>query len=347
MTILFFSRLFYPHIGGVEKHVLELSKQLIKKGHKIIVVTENHGWKEKEIVEGIEVFRIPVGKNEKQKKFVIWSWLMKNKRIIEQADIIHCHDVFFWYLPFRFAFPNKKVFVTFHGYEGNTIPGKKEIAMHKIAEKLSNGNICIGEFLTKWYHTTATAISYGAVAVLEKNVEKSPSKIPFHFLYIGRLEEEAGILSYIQALGILKQKGIVPKLTVLGDGSQRKQAEMLAKKLKINVVFTGFIKNVNEYLPYCDFVFVSRYLGILEAFAQKKLVFATYNNAIKKDYLTMTPFAKWMYIAENETELAMQISDELNHNHSKQIYVNEAFSWVKNQTWNKLSHEYLKLWMTS
>ena len=29
MNILFMSRLFYPHIGGVEKHVLEVSKLLI------------------------------------------------------------------------------------------------------------------------------------------------------------------------------------------------------------------------------------------------------------------------------------------------------------------------------
>ena len=61
MNILFFSRLFYPHIGGVEKHVLEISKILIKKGHKIVVVTEQHqkDLKSKEKVEGIEVYRIP------------------------------------------------------------------------------------------------------------------------------------------------------------------------------------------------------------------------------------------------------------------------------------------------
>ena len=77
MTILFFARLFYPHIGGVEKHVLEIGKILIKKGHKIIVFTELHDKKLKlqERFEGIQVYRVPVGKDNWFKKFRIWWWL--------------------------------------------------------------------------------------------------------------------------------------------------------------------------------------------------------------------------------------------------------------------------------
>ena len=40
VRILFLTRSFYPSIGGVEKHILELSKVLIAKGHKISVITE-------------------------------------------------------------------------------------------------------------------------------------------------------------------------------------------------------------------------------------------------------------------------------------------------------------------
>lgn len=41
MIVVFFSRVFYPHVGGVEKHVFEISKILVKKGYKIIVFTEH------------------------------------------------------------------------------------------------------------------------------------------------------------------------------------------------------------------------------------------------------------------------------------------------------------------
>ena len=75
MNILFFSRLFYPHTGGVEKHVLETSRLLIKRGHKVTVVTEKHdkSLKNKENIQGIEVYRIPVGANNWFRKFRIWK----------------------------------------------------------------------------------------------------------------------------------------------------------------------------------------------------------------------------------------------------------------------------------
>ena len=79
----------------------------------------------------------------------------------------------FGILPFRFLCPTKKVYTTFHGYEGNSIPTKKAILMHKISEKLSNGNICIGDFLEKWYGTKATYISYGATEIPNTQRAKS------------------------------------------------------------------------------------------------------------------------------------------------------------------------------
>src|SRR3989344_7016059 len=164
MTILFFSRLFCPHIGGVEKHVYQISKELIKKGHKVIIVTEQlpithmQLAKKHEIFEGIEIYRIEMpnwvlknnGIGRWFKKFFIWWWLLKNISIIVNADIVHAHDVFYWYLPFRFLFPFKKIYTTFHGYETKFPPTIKARIVRKISERLSNGNICVGAFIKKW-----------------------------------------------------------------------------------------------------------------------------------------------------------------------------------------------------
>ena len=54
MTILMLSKYFYPHIGGVETHVEKVSRELIKLGHKVTVVTMKHDQKK--------------GKKEKKKK---------------------------------------------------------------------------------------------------------------------------------------------------------------------------------------------------------------------------------------------------------------------------------------
>ena len=96
MKILFLSRLYYPHVGGVEKHIFEISKRLINNGNTIIVVAEKHdrALQEKEILNGIEIYRIPVNGNDWLKKFKIWIWLWKNRELIKTSDIIHAHDVF-------------------------------------------------------------------------------------------------------------------------------------------------------------------------------------------------------------------------------------------------------------
>lgn len=164
MTILFFTSRFYPEIGGVEKHALEVAKELVKRGQRVIVISENHGGlKEKENHGEIEIYRIKINTSEKLKKFIIWGWLYKNRELIKKADIIHCHDVFYWYLPFRFLYPQKAVFTTFHGYETHFPPSKRAILIRKISEKLSWGNICIGDFIKKWYGTKPDFVTYGGV----------------------------------------------------------------------------------------------------------------------------------------------------------------------------------------
>ena len=108
MKIVFFARRFYPLIGGVEKHVWEISKALVKKGHDVVVITEasEENSKQQEIIAGIKIHRISVGKDNWFRKLRVWQSLWKNRKLIISADVIHCHDVFFWYLPFRFLYPN-------------------------------------------------------------------------------------------------------------------------------------------------------------------------------------------------------------------------------------------------
>lgn len=159
MKILFLCRLYSPHVGGVEKHVQKISEAL-KKKHDIKIITEKHdpALKDFEIVEGLEVYRLPPGD-----KWQTWHWMSSHRDLLDWSDIIHVHDVYYWILPYRILHPIKKTFITFHGYEGNNPPGLKQLFWHKVGEWLSRGNICIGDFHKKWYHVTPDVVSYGAV----------------------------------------------------------------------------------------------------------------------------------------------------------------------------------------
>jgi len=353
MKILFLTRRFYPSIGGVEKHVLEVAKCLIKKGHKITVISE---------LSTSEEFRspippprrspfgspsevspwltIPVGKSEKLKKFKIWWWFFKNRTLIDQSDIVHAHDVAFWYFPFRFLYPKKRFYITFHGWEGKyPIPIKNKI-IRKISEKLAWGNICVGDYIKKYYGTKADFVTYGGVEIKLK-IKNEKFKIAIKnskILFIGRLEEDTGLPVYLKAIEQFKSlKDPRPKIVFLGDGKLRKEAEKYGKVL-------GFVENIRPYILQSRFIFTSGYLAILEAMLNKKLVFAVDDNFLKKDYLEMAPFAKWIIIEKNPKKLQGKIKYYFSHPEEEKKLVNKAYNWVKGQTWEKVTNIYLKLW---
>lgn len=337
MKIFFLCRLYYPHIGGVEKHVAQISKKLISNGHKIFVITEKYDNKLKdfEMVQGVTVYRINTGTEGRFKKFRIWREIFNLRNIINTADIIHCHDVFFWYLPFRFIFPNKPVYTTFHGYESYPI-SKKAILIRNISAMLSMGNICIGDFIPKWYGTKTKYVSYGAVDIPKSTGKITRSKKD-SAVFIGRLDEQTNILTYWDSITLIKKKYPHFDLTIIGDGKFRKILER-------NTSVLGFQKNPEKYFLRYHFAFVSRYLSILEAFAAKKLVFALYDNPVKEDYLRMAPFNKWIIIENTPKKLAERVIYYLTNPEAEKKLIEKSYQWVTEQTWENLTNVYLKLW---
>lgn len=350
MKILFFSRLFYPHGGGVETHVHEIGKRLVQRGHSVTVVTElpesyntnyhlNHSSaKMAGEIDGIKIVRFDGGKEGFLKKFRVWLWLISNRGLIASADIVHAHDVFFWYLPFRFLYPNKSIYTTFHGYETKFPPSKKAILWRKLSEKLSEGNICVGDYIRKWYGTVPTYTTYGGTVVLgsKYQVIREKKDLKLKIIFIGRLEEDIGIGLYLQAILKLKEKREV-NITFLGDGSYKKEAEKLGR-----VTILPF-ENRDKYerlLSGTDVVFASSYLSILSAMAFKKPIIAVYTNPLKKDYLTMSPFSKFISIVDSADKIVDQVK-KIDKTHAK---VEQAYFWVKTQTWDNLVKIYLKLW---
>lgn len=337
MNILFLCQYFYPHVGGVEKHVLEISRYLQQKGYSITIICEKHDSKlpQKEEFDGITIHRIPNYKYSFSKKFKIWKWFILHRKLIVRSDIIHCHDVFIWYLPFRFLLPFKKVYTTFHGYESYPLPFKN-ILIHKLSEILSSGNICIGEFIKKWYRTKPDYISYGGVNIPNLKLNNLKPKTRSS-VFVGRLDEQTGITVYCDAVKKIREKFPDFEFAVIGDGKFRN----IVKKTGD---FLGIKKDPETYFEKYNFAFVSRYLAILEAMAAKRLVFALYDNPIKKDYLTLSPFERLMVIAKNAEELAVKIDWYLKNPKEETKKVNKAFQFAKKQSWSTLSNLYIHLW---
>ncbi len=85
MRIYFASQSFYPHIGGVSTYLLNLQKELKKRGNEVLELhlrpsnTPNF-----EVIDGIEVHRVP-------KEPLDWE-MLKGYALFKEAIYKECHD---------------------------------------------------------------------------------------------------------------------------------------------------------------------------------------------------------------------------------------------------------------
>ncbi|MHA1284708.1 MAG: glycosyltransferase family 4 protein [Promethearchaeota archaeon] len=332
---------FYPKIGGVEKHVYKISKELVKKKHKVLIITKKIP-KELENYENLGDLYIIRLNNKKILSF--WINLFQIRKIIKLCDIIHCHDfiTFYWFLPFYLL--NSNVYLTFHGYEKYPIP-KIYIYLRKLAEILVKGNICVGKFIAKYYHTNPTIIIYGGV---NNNLNNNVKNTNFNFnkaLFIGRLDVDTGILEYIKALKILKEKyNKNLKLEICGDGVLKDLILKYAKKFDLSINFNGFVKDLNVFFNQVDIVLCSSYLCILEALSKKKIVISIYQNILKKDYLELTPFKKYIFISKNPNQIAKEIINLAEKQNKINEKIKKGYIFALRYTWNRIIRIYEKLW---
>ncbi len=261
MKILFITRLYYPNIGGVEKHVEEIGKILKKKGNKVTVISEANIKYPRIKLLGI---------------IFIWIWLFKNRNLIKKTDIVHIHDVFIWYFPFRLLYPEKPVFTTIHGLEWDNPLSKMGIWQKRIAAKLSTGSVGVGKFLEKYLRIKFDLITYGATATVHIKTARVKNSI----VYVGRLEENTGLLKFLDWLKENPQY----QVDFCGDGDLRGQCENYGE-------VHGFTDPIPYYKKavYCT---PGGYLAALEALSYGCKLKLFWNNKIKEDYWKMSPFVR-------------------------------------------------------
>ncbi|MEK7458665.1 MAG: glycosyltransferase family 4 protein [Patescibacteria group bacterium] len=335
--LLFLCRLFWPHIGGVETHVLQLSMELLKRGYEITIITEQHDSSLPLLEEqyGIHIFRIPQA--SLKNKWTIWTWMYRHISLLMLSNIVHAHDVMWWYWPFRFLFLNKSTYTTFHGYEGANEPHLGAILSRKMSEFLSRKTICIGDWMRKWYHTNPNAVSYGAATCSPASVfQVKPNSIVF----IGRLSEDTGILVYIHAVQFLKGKF---SLDIFGEGPLKQE---ILKMIYDSPFITYQEETVSpeKELARHRYAFVSRYLAMIEAQQVGRFVFAQWDTAIKRDYLRSLPTADCIHIFHDPKDLVKGLEDIQKHPEKEKRFIKKAQTWAVHQRWSKAADMYEELW---
>jgi glycosyltransferase involved in cell wall biosynthesis len=330
---IFIARLFYPHVGGVEKHLEKLSVELSRRGYKITIITSKHEsqLQNYEIYKNIEILRINYPKIKLIGLLTIWFKLIHLIKLFKTADIIHIHDVFIWYLPIKLLLPKKKIFTTFHGQWGHYPLSLNDVLQKRVAAYLSTANLSIGEYIPKNYDIKANILSYGAVE--RKNIN-SLTKKDNMILYVGRLDSELPIRQIFKVL----EKLSAYKKVICGDGSLRNEARKYGE-------VKGFV-DPTPFYKKAKFVFASGYLTIIEALSNKCLVFVVYENDLHKDYYTLTPFKNYIVIASSSADLFKKLKYYEKNPKISQKLIGAGYNWAIMQTWTKMANMYEKLWKT-
>jgi glycosyltransferase involved in cell wall biosynthesis len=239
MNILFLTHHKHPHIGGVERHLRMIKEELIKKNYEVTTISE-----EDIKPPHVKIFGL----------LYIWYWLFKNREIITRSDLVHIHDVFIWYLPFRFLFPRKRVFITFHGWEGVYPIPLWNILNKKVANYLSNGSIAVGKYIEKYYKIKTNYIIHGGIGNINKvKYLKTPNTI----VWLGRQDADTGYLEF---------------------------QEWLKTRKHLNVTYITNDPKPEKYLKTAEYCVPSGYLSYLESLNYGCKIITFPNNPLKIDY---------------------------------------------------------------
>ena len=226
--------------GGVERYVLQLSKEQLAHGHRIFLATAG-GKLESLLPREVTVIHLPVQrKNPVTGLYCTFCLALKRS----QWDIIHAHSrVPAWISWWTSALTQMPWIMTAHAvYSLNA-----GIAPLKHA----SGVICISDAVKQHlegYLPARTAVVPNGVRKPTLFWEGRGFPDYPRFLFVGRLTRLKGLDTALRALG--KLKGRTWNLDVIGDGPQRAELEALASELGLQerVNFHGFRDDVEKWM---------------------------------------------------------------------------------------------------
>lgn len=267
MNIAIFTDAFPPMTDGVVITIINSSKELVRRGHKIKIFAPK--------IKGVEKFKKTLADfeivfyksmntpNEEVKLSAVY--LPKTLRELKKfkADIVHFHSPSMVGMEGIIAAKilHIPLVATFHTFLAD-FEYMKAIGMPKILIELSSK--LVWKFSNFIYRKTDAIVSpceYTKKILLEKKIKKPviviPNGIelnenPVNFnkksnacLYVGRLGSEKNLETLVEVFKFVTRKIPSAKLIVVGSGPKRKKMENLSKRFKISkkIIFKGGIKN--------------------------------------------------------------------------------------------------------
>jgi glycogen synthase len=313
MKVCLVNALFYPFSGGVEKHMLELSRELVKQGVDVTIVTARiEGTQAYEEMDGVRVHRVPCMSLKVPGFYpppMIFSpFFMRHLKKLDdenEFDIIHLQNRFFvdFDMAALYARLKKKPFmmtihnarplgislpITVFGSAYDWLIGRWPFAM---ADRIIAVSEWVKSDIARYHidekkiipvHNGINVSSFKPSAAT--NVRKQFGIDGPMLLFVGRMITQKGVPYLLDAMPLVLLKHPDAKLLLVGRGSALDglKNKVSAMGLEKSVIFSGYLTEemLKEAYGTCDlFVLPSVWevlpIAILEAMSSSKPVVCT------------------------------------------------------------------------
>jgi len=266
--ILIFAAYFYPHVGGYEKIVYELSRRLVQNGYEIDILTCNT---EKvlayEELDSMHIYRLPcwnaLNSTYPIPKPCLTSFKILRRLLRKNYDVIHTQTRFFItsFLGLIFAKLNRAPLMhTEYGARHSIISNKVidlisrayDHSIGALIVRAARRNIGVSEaaceFLKHLGATNIQLVHDGIDTTIFKKKEDTNyrqkagiSKDAIVITFVGRLIYAKGVQDLISAFSRIKDTAPEVKLLIVGDGPYRAELENLAQQTDCHgsILFLG------------------------------------------------------------------------------------------------------------
>jgi glycosyltransferase involved in cell wall biosynthesis len=218
VKILFSSHVFPPGVGGIEVVGGILAHEFTRRGHEVIVVTQTagHGKFPFEVRRAARLGELP--------GLTRWS------------DIVFHNNI-----SLRTAWPlawiKRPWVVAHHTWIARANGRLAPVDKLKLRAIRAATNIAVSKPIAAKLGVPARVIPNPYRDDLFHRTNTGPRDR--ELIFLGRLVSDKGIDLLLEALAILKARGMTPRATLVGDGPEREALEAQARRLGVEATFAG------------------------------------------------------------------------------------------------------------
>lgn len=313
-----------PKLGGVERHVEALRRELAACGCDVTVL---------ELGRGARSVRA----------------LPRLLRVLktQQFETIHAHDflpaIVTW-IAMRVAGVRIRLHVTIHGYEGFPLKAHY-VAGHRLAHRLAGKVIAVGSYIDSWYGTHSNLVVHGGVTPVRTSIS-APHEPAASVVFVARLAADNNCIEVTQALIACSGMHGGVQCSVYGFGPLAERVQGMCAGTAVS--FAGATVDAARTLSQASIVVANSYLTILEAFSLRKPVVAYCDNALKRDYLEeLARASRALIVASTIADLEAAISRLLADRAEREYLASRAALYAERFSWSNVARDYLNLWETA